>query len=152
MTDFGNGSSGQYGATPNPPTYAPQPPQGFGGAYPGSGYPQPIGAPRGTTNYGIVGTVIGVILILAASTPALWSHVLLHETSGDFGLYSDFAMWISIGQAVVALVVLFLGIAGWRSDAKPVYAGIAMGIGGAGALGVLATMLVNLVIMPAIYG
>ncbi|GAA1573907.1 MULTISPECIES: hypothetical protein [Kribbella] len=137
----------------------PQPPRPYASgpadaAWPGTvtGYPGQLGeTPRGGTGAaGRIGLIVGLVSVVISVVGSVVLRSLIYTRSTIPGR-DGFALF-RIGSIVEAILLLagygtalILGIVGARAARNRLSAGIAIGIGGAGAIGIASSLLANFV-------
>ena len=117
-----------------------------------AGYPQTVGPQPG---YGVVpasrpGSLGRTAFIIALITAALgllfviMSPIVIAGMRGQYGLYEVISLARSVLGLALGATALILGIIAARRGSQPVLAGIAIGVGGVEALGVVFSLLSNL--------
>lgn len=117
--------------------------------YPGQGYPGQLGdAPRSGAA-GRIGLIVALVSVLVSVVGSfvLRSLIYSHSTSPGRDGFALFRIG-SVVEVIVLLVgyvtALILGIVGARAAQNRLSAGIAIGIGGAGVIGIATSWLVAL--------
>lgn len=147
-------------AQPNQPPYAqPEPAQSpYAQLATSQGYPAPAGYPQATgpqPGYGVApasgpGSLGRTAFIIALVTAALgllfviMSPIIIAGMRGQYGLYEVISLVRSVVGLALGATALILGVIAARRRSQPVLAGIAIGVGGVEALGVVFSLLSNL--------
>ena len=150
----------QQPAQPNQPPYGQPGPVQSPYAQPGAsqGYPAPAGYPQTAgpqPGYGVApasgpGSLGRTAFIIALITAALgllfviMSPIVIAGMRGQYGLYEVISLARSVLGLALGATALILGIIAARRGSQPVLAGIAIGVGGVEALGVVFSLLSNL--------
>ena len=151
---------------PQPPAQPNQPPYGQPGpvqspyAQPAAsqGYPAPAGYSQTAgpqPGYGVApasgpGSLGRTAFIIALITAALgllfviMSPIVIAGMRGQYGLYEVISLARSVLGLALGATALILGIIAARRGSQPVLAGIAIGVGGVEALGIVFSLLSNL--------
>ena len=147
-------------AQPNQPPYAQPAPTQSPYAQPAAsqGYPAPAGYPQAAgpqPGYGVApasgpGSLGRTAFIIALVTAALGllfvilSPIIIAGMRGQYGLYEVISLVRSVLGLALGVTALILGVIAARRGSQPVLAGIAIGVGGVEALGVVFSLLSNL--------
>lgn len=147
-------------AQPNQPPYAQPAPTQSPYAQPAAsqGYPAPAGYPQAAgpqPGYGVApasgpGSLGRTAFIIALVTAALGllfvilSPIVIAGMRGQYGLYEVISLVRSVLGLALGVTALILGVIAARRGSQPVLAGIAIGVGGVEALGVVFSLLSNL--------
>jgi hypothetical protein len=145
----------QQPAQPNQPPYGqPEPVQSpYAQPVASQGYPAPTGYPQ--PGYGVApasgpGSLGRTAFIIALITAALgllfviMSPIVIAGMRGQYGLYEVISLARSVLGLALGATALILGIIAARRGSQPVLAGIAIGVGGVEALGIVFSLLSNL--------
>ncbi|MGN7978594.1 hypothetical protein ACTJJ4_13540 [Microbacterium sp. 22195] len=150
----------QQPAQPNQPPYGQPGPVQSPYAQPAAsqGYPAPAGYPQTAgpqSGYGVApasgpGSLGRTAFIIALITAALgllfviMSPIVIAGMRGQYGLYEVISLARSVLGLALGATALILGVIAARRGSQPVLAGIAIGVGGVEALGVVFSLLSNL--------
>jgi len=136
------------------PTGQPPVQQGYPAStgYPQPGYsqaadPQPgYGAApaSGPSSLGRTAFIVALITAALGLLFVIMSPIIIAGMRGQYGLYEVISLVRSVLGLALGVVALILGIIAARRGSQPVLAGIAIGIGGVEALGVVFSLLSNL--------
>ncbi len=147
-------------AQPNQPPYAQPAPTQSPYAQPATsqGYPAPAGYPQAAgpqpgygaapaSGPGSLGRTAFIIALVTAALGLLFvilSPIIIAGMRGQYGLYEVISLVRSVLGLALGVTALILGVIAARRGSQPVLAGIAIGVGGVEALGVVFSLLSNL--------
>jgi len=147
-------------AQPNQPPYAQPAPMQSPYARPAAsqGYPAPAGYPQAAgpqpgygaapaSGPGSLGRTAFIIALVTAALGLLFvilSPIIIAGMRGQYGLYEVISLVRSVLGLALGVTALILGVIAARRGSQPVLAGIAIGVGGVEALGVVFSLLSNL--------
>ena len=147
-------------AQPNQPPYAQPAPTQSPYAQPAAsqGYPAPAGYPQAAgpqpgygaapaSGPGSLGRTAFIIALVTAALGLLFvilSPIIIAGMRGQYGLYEVISLVRSVLGLALGVTALILGVIAARRGSQPVLAGIAIGVGGVEALGVVFSLLSNL--------